>query len=216
MVPINRANLRQQAVTLLRARILSGELEPDSVYSAIALASDLGVSPTPIREAMLDLANEGLVEVLPNKGYRLTTPTDKDLDEIVELRLLLEVPTLANVIEIASDADLARLDQPVTACISAASARDLTAFLLADREFHLELVAISGNNRLSKLVASLRDQTRLLGLKQLSDHGELGDAAEEHAHILSAVKARDVTRAEDLMRGHLDHTRGIWAGHTDD
>lgn len=216
MVALNRANLREQAGTLLRARILSGELEPDSVYSAITLASDLGVSPTPIREAMLDLASAGLVEILPNKGYRLTTPTDKDLDEIVELRLLLEVPTLAKVIEIASDADLARLDRPVAACISAASARDLTAFLLADREFHLELVAIAGNNRLVKLVASLRDQTRLLGLKRLADQGELGDAAEDHARILGAVKARDVTSAEDLMQRHLHQTRGIWAGQADD
>src|SRR4051812_407487 len=98
MVALNRANLRQQAISLLRTRILGGELEPDTVYSATTLAADLGVSPTPIREAMLDLANDGLVEVVPNKGYRLTNPTEKDLNEISELRLLLEVPSLESVI----------------------------------------------------------------------------------------------------------------------
>lgn len=216
MVALNRSNLRQQAVSLIRTRILGGELEPETVYSATTLAADMGVSATPIREAMLDLVSEGLVEVVPNKGYRLTNPTEKDLNEIFELRLLLEVPTLESVIARAKDRDLARLEKPVEKCMAAAKARDLTPFLLSDREFHLGLIAITGNERLVRLVGTLRDQTRLIGIKHLLDSGRLADAGIEHARILDAVKARDVQVAEDLMAGHLSHTRGIWAGQVED
>jgi DNA-binding GntR family transcriptional regulator len=215
-VALNRANLRQQAISLLRTRILGGELEPDTVYSATMLGTDLGVSPTPIREAMLDLANDGLVEVVPNKGYRLTNPTEKDLNEISELRLMLEVPALDAVIARAEDRDLARLDKPVKRCIAAAKRGDLTAFLLSDREFHLGLIENAGNERLTRLVATLRDQTRLLGLKHLADSGQLDESALEHARILDAVKDRDAKLAEKLMRNHLAHTRGLWAGQSED
>lgn len=212
MVALNRTNLRQQAITLLRTRILSGELETGTVYSATALAAELGVSPTPIREAMLDLANDGLVEVAPNKGYRVTAPTEQDLNEIAELRLLIEVPVLESVVELAGDDELDRLDAAVEACAAAAAKGDLSGFLLADREFHLGLLEHSGNSRLRRLVAALRDQTRLVGLKDLADSGQLGESAAEHRAILEAVKARDAKRAQDLMRQHLLHTRGIWAG----
>jgi DNA-binding GntR family transcriptional regulator len=216
MVALNRANLRQQAISLLRARILAGELKPDTVYSATALAADLEVSPTPIREAMLDLANDGLIEVVPNKGYRLTSPTEEDLDEISGLRLLLEVPSLKDVIAQADDRDLARLETPVKECLEAAGKGDLTGFLLSDREFHLGLTESAGNKRLTRLVATLRDQTRLVGLKALSDAGGLVATADEHARILEAVQARQVGHAESLMRLHIRHTRGIWAGQMED
>jgi DNA-binding GntR family transcriptional regulator len=165
---------------------------------------------------MLDLANDGLVEVVPNKGYRLTNPTEKDLNEISELRLMLEVPALDAVIARAEDRDLAGLDKPVKRCIAAAKRGDLTAFLLSDREFHLGLIENAGNERLTRLVATLRDQTRLLGLKHLAATGQLDESALEHARILDAVKARDAKLAEKLMRKHLAHTRGLWAGQSED
>src|SRR5579862_6729020 len=91
---LRRRNLREEAVEVLRAAILGGELEPGSIHSAVGLAELMGVSPTPVREAMLELARSGLVEVLPNRGFRVTVVDDRDLDEIAELRKLLEVPAL--------------------------------------------------------------------------------------------------------------------------
>src|SRR5579875_2115176 len=101
---LRRRNLREEAVEVLRAAILGGELEPGSIHSAVSLAEQLGVSPTPVREAMLQLARSGLVEVLPNRGFRVTVVDDRDLDEVAELRLMLEVPAMRFVIERSSDA----------------------------------------------------------------------------------------------------------------
>lgn len=214
MVALDRTNLRSQAIALLRTRILSGELESGKVYSATVLGTELGVSPTPIREAMLDLAADDLVEVVPNKGYKVTVPTEQDLNEIAELRLMLEVPAVKAVVAEATDADLERLEAPVEKCARAAADGDLPGFLLADREFHLELIGHARNARLQRLVAALRDQTRLVGLKGLSEAGLLGESAAEHRAILDAVKARETRRAQKLMREHLTQTRGLWAGVT--
>lgn len=210
------SSLRRQAGDALRAGILSGELEPGSIYSATVLAERLGVSATPVREAMLDLAHAGLVEPVRNRGYRIVAPEDRDLDEISELRLLLEVPATRKAAERATDAELAALEAVIDAIESTAAEGDLMGFLLADRRFHLGLLQLAGNRRLVRLVEQLRDQTWLLGLKPLAEAGRLTISAAEHRGILDAMRAHDADLAEALMRAHLEHTRGIWAGHAEE
>lgn len=201
---------------MLRASIVGGELEPGELYSATTLAERLGVSATPIREAMLDLAHAGLVEPVRNRGYRVLTPDEQDLDEISELRLMLEVPAMGMVVERASERDLAALDGVVDAIEARAAEGDLAGFLTVDRRFHLTLLELTGNHRLVRLVGQLRDQTRLQGLKRLAEAGRLTATANEHRAILEALQARDAGAAEGLMRVHLEHTRGLWAGRAED
>jgi len=208
---LRRTNLREEAVEVLRAAVLGGDLAPGSIHSAVSLAERLGVSPTPVREAMLDLAKSGLVEVLPNRGFRVTVVDDRDLDEIYELRVMLEIPALEKVVELASDEDLVGLGRPLNELESAAFRRDVPAFLLADRSFHLELLALAGNQRLVRIVAELRDQARITGLHSLAAAGALDATAAEHRPILDAVRARELATAQRLMAEHLEHTRRDWA-----
>jgi DNA-binding GntR family transcriptional regulator len=212
---IRRTNLREEAVAVLRAAILGGELAPGSIHSAVTLAERLGVSPTPVREAMLELVKSGLVEVLPNRGFRVTVIDDQDLDEIYALRVMLEVPALAAVIERASDAGLSGLETRLAELEAAAANSDVAAFLVADRAFHLELLALAGNHRLVRIVAELRDQARIVGLQSLAAAEALEATAAEHRPILEALHARDVSAAQRFMTIHLEHTRGAWAGHTE-
>jgi DNA-binding GntR family transcriptional regulator len=212
---LRRQNLREEALAALRAAVLTGELEPDSIHSTTALAERLGVSPTPVREAMLELARQGLVEPLPNRGFRIVAAKEKDLDEIRDLRLMLEVPALAMVIERAEEAGLLALRPHVEDIGRAAERGDLQEFLTADRAFHLGLLELGRNERLVRIVGELRDQTRIMGLGPLAETGALKYAAAEHAAILDAVIARDVTAAQRGMFEHLHHTRGIWAGQTE-
>jgi DNA-binding GntR family transcriptional regulator len=205
-------SLREQAGQVIRAGIISGELEPGEIYSATVLADRLGVSPTPVREAMLDLANAGLVEAVRNRGFRVLTPDERDLDEIGELRLMVEVPATRLVVERASEEELSALERVVADLESTAEEADLAGFLLADREFHIGLLEMTGNRRLVRLVDQLRDQTRLIGLKALAESRRLTESAREHREILEALQARDADRVEELMRVHIVHTRGIWAG----
>jgi DNA-binding GntR family transcriptional regulator len=212
---IKRRNLREEAVDALRAAILGGELEPGSIHSAVSLAEHLGVSPTPVREAMLELARSGLVEVLPNRGFRVTVVDEQDLDEICELRLMLEVPALKLIAERASDEELETLEQPLLTLEAAAKLGDVPAFLVADRDFHLRLLSLARNDRLVEIIAGLRDQTRIVGLQSLAAAGTLEATAAEHRPILDALRARDMRAAQQLIASHLEHTRGIWAGHAE-
>jgi DNA-binding GntR family transcriptional regulator len=205
-------SLREQAGQVIRAGIIAGELEPGEIYSATVLAERLGVSPTPVREAMLDLANVGLVEAVRNRGFRVLLPDEADLDEIGELRLMVEVPGTRLVVERATDEELATLERVVADLQTTAEESDLAGFLLADRQFHLGLMEMTGNRRLVRLVEQLRDQTRLIGLKELAQARRLTDSAREHRELLEALQARDADKVENLMRVHIEHTRGIWAG----
>lgn len=212
MKTLKALSLREQAGQVIRAGIIAGELEPGEIYSATVLADRLGVSPTPVREAMLDLANVGLVEAVRNRGFRVLTPDEADLDEIGELRLMVEVPGTRLVVERATDEELATLERVVADLETAAEESDLAGFLLADRQFHLGLMEMTGNRRLVRLVEQLRDQTRLIGLKELAEARRLTDSAREHRGLLEALEARDADKVENLMRVHIEHTRGIWAG----
>lgn len=212
MRPLTPANLRQQAADVIRASIVGGELEPGEIYSAPALAERLGVSATPVREAMIDLVRDGLVEPVRNRGFRVRVVDDEALDEISELRRLLEVPAMGLIIQRADDHALMQLFEKVTAIERAAADRDVAAFLLADRDFHLGLLALAENSRLVELVAQLRNQTRLTGIKRLAESGRLMASALEHRPLLEAVCRRDAAAAQELMLRHLQHTRELWAG----
>src|SRR3712207_3589560 len=173
MKTLRPQSLREQAQDVIRASIIAGELEPGEIYSATTLAQRLGVSATPVREALLDLASAGLTAPVRNRGFRILAPEERDLDEISELRLMLEAPAMRVVADSAADADLAALEAVVREIETTAEAGDLAGFLLADREFHLGLLELTGNRRLVRLVGQLRDQTRLVGLKPLAESGRL-------------------------------------------
>ncbi|MFD2472164.1 GntR family transcriptional regulator [Amycolatopsis silviterrae] len=211
MTQLQRSNLREQVLEVVRQAMVSGELRPGDIYSAAALATRLGVSSSPVREALLTLVDQGLLEPVRNRGYRVVAMSERDLDEIYEMRLLLEVPATLSAAANAGPDDLARLDGLAGEIESAASAGDVALFLEADRRFHLDLLSLSGNGRLTAAIANLRDQTRLYGLEKLAEHGRLADSAREHREMLATVSARDWARLEEQVRVHLEHIRADWA-----
>ncbi|MFD9127055.1 GntR family transcriptional regulator [Kitasatospora sp. NPDC059571] len=207
--------LRDQVAHALRAALISGELRPGVVYSAPALATDFGVSATPVREAMLDLAREGLVEAVRNKGFRVTELSERDLDEFTEIRALIEVPTVGRVTRTAAREQLEALRPEAEAIVEAARAHDLIAYLEADRRFHLGLLGLAGNARLVETVGDLRKRSRLYGLNRLDQRGELVSSAEEHLELLDLMIAGDAEAAEECMARHLGHVRSLWAAGLD-
>jgi DNA-binding GntR family transcriptional regulator len=207
-----RRNLREEIAETLRAAVISGELRPGVVHSAPQLAAEFGVSATPVREAMLDLAKEGLIETVRNKGFRVTELLAKDLDDLSELRAMIEVPTVRRIAAAGVDPTVLEELRPLAAEIEDAAARqDLIAHVAADMKFHLRLLALAGNTHLVETVRSLRAQSRIYGLRGLAERGELVASAHEHTELLERVAAGDAAGAERLMRRHLGHVRGIWA-----
>jgi DNA-binding GntR family transcriptional regulator len=209
---LQASSLREQAAEVIRAGIVAGELEPGQIYSAAGLAERLGVSATPVREAMLDLAGAGLVEAVRNRGFRVLAPAERDLEEIRELRLLLEVPAIVSAARRATAEDVTGLEALLAETGAAAADGDVSAYLVADRRLHLRLLELGGNGRLVRLVDQLRDQMRLLGLRALAESGGLEPSEREHREIVAALAAGDAGRAQELMRVHIEHTRGVWAG----
>jgi len=209
---LRRPNLRDQVLAVIRQQLVAGEIRPGEIYSASAMATRLGTSNAPVREAMLTLVNQGVMEVVPNRGFRVTPLNDTDLDEVYQLRLMLEVPALEELSRRGSRAEVEPLRAHAEACTQAAERGDLTGFLNTDRDFHLGLLELLGNRRLVGLVELLRDQTRLYGLHKLAAEGRLVSASQEHFDLLEAVLAGDPDRTGQLMVKHLQHVRGDWAG----
>ncbi|WP_327633639.1 GntR family transcriptional regulator [Kribbella sp. NBC_00482] len=206
-----RENLRDSVANALRAAVISGELKPGEVYSAPTLGARFGVSATPVREAMLDLVREGLVISLRNKGFRVTDVSDEDLDNLAALRQLIEPPTIRDVVPAIPAKDYPQLRRLAEDIVVAAEAGDLIAYIEADRVFHVTLLAYSGNQKLVDVVSDLRSQTRLLGLTPLVESGRLVPSATEHHELLDLVESGDGEGAEQLMRRHIGHVRGLWA-----
>ncbi len=211
-VRLNAMNLRQQATREIRARIVAGRLQTDLLYSTSSVASSLGISATPIREALLDLAKEGLVEVVRNRGFRVVRATEKDLDEITELRRMVEVGAIRKIASAGAVSNAAELWSLCKDTGDRAAAADWIGFVESDRAFHLRLLSNAGNGRLVELVGRLRDQSRLYGLDRAAGSPKFLSSTREHDLLLDAIQRNDPAEAVRIMEQHLAHTRGVWAG----
>ena len=208
---IEKISMRERISRALRAAIISGELEPGTVYSAPSLGARFGVSATPVREAMLDLVREDLVEIVPNKGFRVTEISESALDEITELRLLIEPAVVGKVTRSIPSADFGELRKLAKTIVEHAVEGNLIEYTEADRIFHIRLLSYAKNSRMSNLVSELRAQARLYGLSALLARGELEQVAREHLAIVDTIERRDPEAVAELMREHISQTRGRWA-----
>lgn len=210
---IQQTNLRDQALQVLKLRLISGDLAPGQIYSAAALAVELGVSNSPVREAMLTLVNQGLMETVKNRGFRVVPLSDKERRNVYELRILLEVPSMVKLAAMKDEVKARQQEFSTIAANMVACARegDIVGYLEMDRQFHLKLLQLLENEQLLSIVENLRDQTRQYGLKALSERGGLVKSAEEHQPILDAILSGDGTLTSTLMTNHLSHLVGDWA-----
>lgn len=212
LAPVKRPlNLRETVLEQLRTAIITGELTEGALVSAPTLGQALGVSATPVREAMMDLAREGLVETVKNKGFRITSMSEKDLDDLAQIRLLIEPPAMRVVAGSIPEEDYAELERLADACLHAAEREDLSEYLRDDRELHARILTYTDNPQLVELATSLRLRTRLYGIGMLAKQSRLADSAREHHELLRLLRAGDGESAERLLGLHISHARKLWA-----
>lgn len=206
-------SLREQVERTLSSRIVAGEFAPGTVLTVPTLAGEFGVSATPVREAMLNLARRGFLSPLRNRGFQVTEVSPDELRELGEVRLLLEGPPMRELAGTLPDEVVERLLALADEIVRAGREGRFEDYLEADTTFHLTLLELTGNRHLVRLVGELRQQTRLVGLVNLADSDELEGSALEHAELVRLLVAGDGAGAEALMRRHIGHVAGLWSGH---
>nr|WP_308011945.1 GntR family transcriptional regulator [Streptomyces acidipaludis] len=205
-----RLSVRDQVLRELRAAIINGSLAPGSVHSAPALALGYGVSATPVREAMQLLAQDGAVEILPNRGFRIAERTARDLRELAEVRALLEVPVVLGLARSLPSSRWLVLRPLADATLAAAAGGDRAAYAESDRAFHRALLELSGNVHLVSVADELHRRAQWPVPQEVprGRQGALLADATEHRVLLEALIAGDVVTVEALAREHF--TGSAW------
>jgi DNA-binding GntR family transcriptional regulator len=203
-LPLGAPSLADGVVEAVRAGIIAGELLPDDTYSVYQLADLLGVSRSPVREALLRLAEAGLVRINRNRGFQVLTPQAHDIEEIIDIRLALEPAAARRAAEHATDAEHDGIRVAFEALTEATE--DEERFWLADHALHDRLMRAGGNQRAAAIIERLRATTALLGPRTTTAGRTLPEICGEHAPIVTAILNRRGTDAEGAMRHHLEHT----------
>ncbi|MFE9763651.1 GntR family transcriptional regulator [Streptomyces sp. NPDC005808] len=202
---VQRASVRGQILDALRSALVAGELAPGEVYSAPVLGERFGVSATPVREAMQQLALEGAVEVVPNRGFRVVERGTGELAELAEIRALIEVPVMLRLARTVPAARWAELRPLADATVLAASLGCRATYAESDRVFHRAVLALAGNSQLVRIADDLhrRAQWPLVGGPATRGRADLVADAAEHTALLEALVAQDLPVVQSLVREHF-------------
>jgi len=202
-----RARIGDTLVAAVGAR----KLEPGAAYSAADLACALAVPAQTVREVMIDLAAEGLVEPVGDGGFRISAPTVAELREMIELRLLMEIPAVRKVTEQGlSDSELAALGRLAAATMAPARDGDILGYINADLTFHLYLLELAGNRQLVDVVRVLRSRSRLHGLRDSDFARFMRQNAREHLDLVDLLGEGSASAVDDLLRRHLSAITTGW------
>ena len=197
--------VRNKIFDLVRGEILDCTLMPGEELREVELAKRYGVSKSPVRDAMQKLEFEGLVEIEPRRGHRVKPISVSDAEDILELRIILEIGTVRKIITTAKDEDIASLDQFRTTDITS-----ISSFTLYNRGFHHRLSVMSGNQRLAeetRRVMEIYDRLCVISLQ--SQRGEAGFAGPlaDHVAIIDAIQARNASLAARVVAKHVSTSR---------
>jgi len=214
--PLELRPLQQQIHDNLLGKILRGELGPGEKISPPDIAESLGVSVTPVRDAVNLLAAEGLVQVRPRRGTVVAPMSGEDVAELYEIRLMIEPAAAELVARRATDAEIARIrwlaeqleSSPATGRDTVADLDVYLAELSVDADFHAELVHAAGNRRLTTLYAGLRPHVSVARINFPTMHRSRPDRRGEHLRVVEGIEARDGARARAAMTEHLQHALG--------
>ena len=203
-------NLRDRVVRHVRSEIISGRVQAGTVYSVPVLAEQIGISTTPVREALLELSRAGLVVPRRNRGFQVTAMSLDELNHVFELRVLLErfaIEALAHRRRV-DGAALCRLADRVAVSVESG---DLAGYTDADRSFHEELLEAAGNPRLTSVAMELRDTMRLYGMgSALGRQRQLASVA-EHRQLIDLALAGKAKAAGELISSHILDWKPVFA-----
>lgn len=199
--------LRDVVFRTLRQAILRGELKPGERLMEIRLANQLGVSRTPIREAIRMLELDGLVLMVPRKGAQVAQITEKDLNDVLEVRLGLEELAVKLACQRITEEELRTLYQTSRDFekLLETGTEELQDLAQADVAFHDVIYQATNNERLIQLLNNLREQMYRYRIEYLKDVKARRSLVEEHDALYESIKKRDISGAQKMIREHIEH-----------
>lgn len=199
--------LRDVVFNTLRQAILKGELKPGERLMEIALAERLGVSRTPIREAMRKLELEGLVVMIPRRGAQVANITEKDLNDVLEVRIALENLSIEKACQYMTEEQMDELKAAALKFERSIGGHNPVRLAEADEAFHEVIYKASDNRRLKQVLNNLREQIYRYRVEYLKEEETRNLLVREHQELCSAIRARDVKRAQEISFRHIENQR---------
>lgn len=199
--------LRDVVFNTLRQAILTGELKPGERLMEIHLANMLGVSRTPIREAIRKLELEGLVTMIPRRGAEVAQITEKSMSDVLEVRRAMDALCAELACERITEEELVRLKEACTRFERALGTRDVKKIAQADVELHDIILQATGNGRLIQLVNNLSEQMYRYRFEYIKDFSQHERLVEEHRIIYESLVSKDKDQACEAAKTHIDNQR---------
>jgi len=197
--------LRDVVFQTLRQAILKGELQPGERLMEMKLAESLGVSRTPIREAIRKLELEGLVVMIPRKGAAVANITEKDTKDVLEVRRTLEMFAVEVACDRITPKQLQTLKEAAKAFEDSKGSMDLIRIAETDMKFHELIYEATQNDRLVQMLNNLRENMYRYRIEYLKDPNYYDSLVKEHREILNAVETGNKEAARLYMRAHIDN-----------
>ena len=202
-----QSSLHQEVADTLREQIFAGKFAPGGFLDEVALCEQLGISRTPLREALKVLTSEGVLRHEPRRGCFVSEVTEQDLDDIFPVIALLEGRCAHEAARNASDAELVALTTLHERLASHAQAGRINDYYAANFAIHEAIIVLANNRWLAQAIADLRKILKLARLQSLQVPGRMAQSLSEHMTVFAALKSRDSEGAEAAMRTHLTRQR---------
>ncbi len=195
--------LRDVVFNTLREAILKGELKPGERLMELQLAAKLGVSRTPIREAIRMLEQEGLAVTVPRKGAEVAKMTEKDMEDVLVIRATLDELAVELACDAITEEQLAQLQRARKDFENSIQSKDIKKIAQADVDFHDAIYQATGNTRLMTMLSNLREQMYRYRVEYLKDDSKYPELVREHQAIMEGIRSRDKSLAAGVMKRHV-------------
>lgn len=204
-----RTTAKQKAYEYVKSRIIDRTFKEGDFLTEVAIANDLGMSRTPVREAFLLLEAENLVQLMPKKGAFVPRISPREIREVMSARALVETFAAPMVVEARSEI-VPKLRDSLEEQRRLLDDEKFDEFVEVDREFHYLIVSTGGNGLLTRFYAGLRDKQIVMGIRAATHSAErIKQVMEEHTAIADAAEEGDVEQLKSAIREHLDHTLSV-------
>jgi len=203
----NPSSFKEMSFKAIKAAILSGELKAETIYNIDEFAKSFGISKTPVREALIDLADRGFVTFIPHRGIKLNTFDAKGIRNLYEIRGAIEITAIQYIHRKISDGSIEELENLNKSAKEFIDKKDPAEFVACDRDFHFYLAELTDNAYFVSFLERVRDLIDWMGTKALlHDMTRMTAVYQEHQKVIDGLKAKNIEGAKQAMAEHIHNT----------